>query len=134
MAPALARKITPGSAIGTKANSFTRHRGRLLSAIGNGLRTLRKNAGLAQELQAKLEELAVPKEFNDLMDRRGDQQHPLKRRRPIASGKVAAHTALALIVVLASSGLVVMALVDPCWGAWGCFTSVSTQPITWESS
>ena len=57
--------------------------------------------------------------FNDLMDRPADQQHPLKRRRPIASGKVAAPTALALMVGLASSGLVVMALVDPLLGGLG---------------
>ncbi len=57
--------------------------------------------------------------FNDLMDRRADQQHPLKRRRSIASGKVAAPTALALMVGLASSGLVVMALVAPLLGGLG---------------
>ena len=43
--------------------------------------------------------------FNDLMDRRADREHPRKRQRPIASGKVGVPAAVALIVVLVAAGL-----------------------------
>ena len=43
--------------------------------------------------------------FNDLMDRRADRQHPRKRHRPIASGRVGIPAAVALIALLAAAGL-----------------------------
>lgn len=43
--------------------------------------------------------------FNDLMDRRADREHPRKRHRPIASGKVGAPTAAGIIAVLLAAGL-----------------------------
>ena len=43
--------------------------------------------------------------FNDLLDRKRDQQHPVKRNRPIASGQVSVSTA-----AMTSAGLAVAAL------------------------
>ena len=43
--------------------------------------------------------------LNDIFDRKADQAHPLKRRRPIASGTVATGAALALAFVCAAAGL-----------------------------
>lgn len=47
--------------------------------------------------------------FNDLVDRESDRQHPLKKHRPLASGKVTAGSAVALIIVLTIVGII---------GAW----------------
>ena len=38
--------------------------------------------------------------FNDIVDRQGDRQHPLKKNRPIASGKISVTTAAALAFIL----------------------------------
>ncbi len=57
--------------------------------------------------------------FNDLMDRSGDRLHPVKRMRPIASGKVSVPVAGTVMVVLAAVGLVVMVLLDPLLGLAG---------------
>ena len=46
--------------------------------------------------------------LNDLADREADRQHPIKRRRPIASGEVPAWLALVGTLALALVGLVVM--------------------------
>ena len=46
--------------------------------------------------------------LNDLADREADRQHPVKRRRPIASGAVPAWLALVGTLALALVGLVVM--------------------------
>ncbi len=47
--------------------------------------------------------------FNDLVDREKDREHPLKKRRPIASGEVSVGTATVMILILCGVGLV---------GAW----------------
>ncbi|MCH8990019.1 MAG: decaprenyl-phosphate phosphoribosyltransferase [Chloroflexi bacterium] len=57
--------------------------------------------------------------FNDLMDRSGDRRHPVKRNRPIASGKVSVPVAVTVMVLLAAVGLVVMVLVEPLLGVSG---------------
>ena len=62
--------------------------------------------------------------FNDLMDRSGDRLHPVKRNRPIASGKVSVQVAGAVMVVLAAVGLAVMVLVEPLLGVVGGLYSV----------
>jgi len=62
--------------------------------------------------------------FNDLMDRSGDRLHPVKRNRPIASGKVSVPVAGTVMVVLAAAGLVVMILVEPLLGVAGGLYSV----------
>ena len=51
--------------------------------------------------------------FNDLLDRAGDQLHPIKRNRPIASGMVGAPLAGSVMIILAVVGLAVMVLVEP---------------------
>jgi 4-hydroxybenzoate polyprenyltransferase len=43
--------------------------------------------------------------FNDIVDREGDRQHPLKAARPIASGALPVSTALAAAIALAAGGL-----------------------------
>ena len=53
------------------------------------------------------------------MDYSRDRLHPVKRNRPIASGKVNGPTAWAIIVILATSGLGVMILVEPLLGVAG---------------
>jgi len=51
--------------------------------------------------------------FNDLVDRRQDAFHPLKRDRPLASGAVRPATAVALSLVLAAGGLALSVLAGP---------------------
>ncbi len=57
--------------------------------------------------------------FNDLMDRSGDRLHPVKKNRPIAAGKVGVPVAVAVMIVLATAGLVVMVQVEPFLGLAG---------------
>jgi len=45
--------------------------------------------------------------LNDLMDREADRRHPLKRNRPIASGRVSVPVAVVLMVALTGAGLAV---------------------------
>ncbi len=51
--------------------------------------------------------------LNDLVDRHKDHQHPIKRNRPIASGKVPVHLAIVMIVGLGMAGLGAAFLVSP---------------------
>ena len=57
--------------------------------------------------------------LNDFMDREADRRHPIKRHRPIASGKVTAPTAIAFMIVLGLGGLAVMAVISPILGGIG---------------
>ena len=50
--------------------------------------------------------------INDLSDRDADRIHPVKRRRPIASGAVSIPAAIAAVLLLTVAGLAVLALVD----------------------
>ena len=50
--------------------------------------------------------------FNDLRDRQEDQQHPEKKHRPLAGGKISAREAKALILILAHLGIAVAVLVN----------------------
>jgi len=45
--------------------------------------------------------------FDDVTDRRADAQHPLKRNRPVAAGRVSVRAALALAAVLLAGALAV---------------------------
>ena len=62
--------------------------------------------------------------LNDLMDRSEDRLHPVKRNRPIASGRVSVPLAAAVMVLLTVAGLVVMILVEPLLGVAGGLYSV----------
>ena len=62
--------------------------------------------------------------LNDLMDRSEDRLHPVKRNRPIASGRVSVPVAAAVMVLLTVAGLVVMILVEPLLGVAGGLYSV----------
>ena len=57
--------------------------------------------------------------LNDLLDRDVDRQHPVKRNRPIASGKVGVPVAVALMVVLGGAALTTMTVLRPVLGATG---------------
>ena len=51
--------------------------------------------------------------FNDLVDRRQDALHPLKRDRPLARGAVRPATAVVFSLVLAAAGLVLAGIAGP---------------------
>ncbi len=50
--------------------------------------------------------------LNDLIDRERDRAHPLKKNRPIASGRIGTGTAATLFMVLGSVGLVISGLIN----------------------
>ena len=54
--------------------------------------------------------------FNDVTDRYADQQHPLKRTRPIASGQLSVRTALLIAGFLGAAGIAGAVLVSPMVG------------------
>ena len=51
--------------------------------------------------------------FNDLADRTADQQHPLKRLRPIASGRLSPSTAAIAAIILGLVSLAAAVLLSP---------------------
>jgi 4-hydroxybenzoate polyprenyltransferase len=51
--------------------------------------------------------------FNDLADRTADQQHPLKRLRPIASGRLSPSTAAIAAIILGVVSLAAAVLLSP---------------------
>ena len=57
--------------------------------------------------------------FNDLADRTADQQHPVKRHRPLASGEVSVSWAAGVMVILVAAGLAGTFLVDLVLGGIG---------------
>ena len=50
---------------------------------------------------------------NDVLDVEEDRKHPLKRRRPVASGEISAPAALAFAIVLGAAGLALGFFVSP---------------------
>ncbi len=57
--------------------------------------------------------------LNDLMDRKADRNHPVKRLRPIASGQITVPVAMSVMVVLLLVGLAVMTRVSYLLGGIG---------------
>ena len=57
--------------------------------------------------------------FNDLMDRLADREHPVKRFRPIASGRVGVPLAFAMMGVLLFGGVFVLVLISELLGGIG---------------
>jgi 4-hydroxybenzoate polyprenyltransferase len=55
--------------------------------------------------------------LNDVLDREADRTHPIKRLRPIASGRLSSRTALAAAVFLAAGGIAAGLLLDPLFSA-----------------
>lgn len=51
--------------------------------------------------------------FNDLIDRRQDKAHPLKKDRPIASGAVPVSVAIVFIIILTATGLMAAHFLNP---------------------
>jgi decaprenyl-phosphate phosphoribosyltransferase len=51
--------------------------------------------------------------LNDLIDVEADRAHPVKKNRPIASGKVSKHTALTVMVVFAVGSLIGAWFINP---------------------
>ena len=56
---------------------------------------------------------------NDVLDVEEDRKHPLKRRRPVASGEIPSRTALAFALVLGAAGLALGFFVSPGVGLAG---------------
>ena len=77
--------------------------------------------------------------LNDLMDCAGDRRHPVKRNRPIASGKASVPTAATAMVLLAAAGSAGTRVNDRRWSdglslkGYGHAAAVSAMPC-WASS
>lgn len=56
--------------------------------------------------------------LNDVMDRERDRAHPIKRFRPLASGRLSVATAVAAAVLLEAAGLASAYLLRPEFGRW----------------
>ena len=54
--------------------------------------------------------------FNDVSDRQADRQHPLKRHRPIASGRLSTRTALVAAGIIGAAALQGAVLLSPALG------------------
>jgi 4-hydroxybenzoate polyprenyltransferase len=59
--------------------------------------------------------------INDVKDRERDRAHPVKRRRPLATGELKVRTAVAAAVVLLAAGLLAAFLLSPAFGKWCLF-------------
>jgi 4-hydroxybenzoate polyprenyltransferase len=54
--------------------------------------------------------------LNDILDLKADREHPKKKARPIASGRVSVSAAAAISIVLGAGGVVWAFLIDPYFG------------------
>ena len=66
--------------------------------------------------------------FNDLVDYRQDREHPVKRNRPIASGKVPRGGALAFGIMITAVGLLVAAWTDVSF-FWVCLAYTGSMVL-----
>ena len=57
--------------------------------------------------------------LNDLMDRQADREHPAKRFRPIAAGRVSVPAAIAVLLILLLTGLGILSWLTPLLGGIG---------------
>ena len=57
--------------------------------------------------------------LNDLMDRQADREHPAKRFRPIAAGRVSVPAAVAVLLILLLTGLGILTWLTPLLGGIG---------------
>lgn len=55
---------------------------------------------------------------NDVVDRERDRAHPVKRKRPLASGRLKVRSAVAAAAVLGAGGLAAAFLLAPPFGRW----------------
>ena len=55
---------------------------------------------------------------NDVMDRERDRAHPVKRRRPLATGELGVPAALSAAGILLGAGLLAAFLLSPAFGQW----------------
>lgn len=61
---------------------------------------------------------------NDVMDRERDRAHPVKRRRPLATGDLPVRPAVVAAGVLGGGGLVLSFLLSETFGAWVAFYAI----------
>jgi len=70
--------------------------------------------------------------INDLVDRDRDRAHPVKRRRPLASGELKASTAVAAALSLSAIGLVGAFLLSESFGGWcAIYTALMVAYSLW---
>jgi 4-hydroxybenzoate polyprenyltransferase len=59
--------------------------------------------------------------INDVMYRERDRAHPVKKLRPLASGRLRVSTAVAASIVLVTAGMLGAFLIQPRFGLWSLF-------------
>lgn len=50
--------------------------------------------------------------FNDIIDKKSDSKNPLKKSRPIASGRISIHVGYVLLLILLAMGLIISLILD----------------------
>jgi 4-hydroxybenzoate polyprenyltransferase len=70
--------------------------------------------------------------INDLVDRERDRAHPIKRRRPLASGELPVSTAIVAALVLGGIGLIGAFLLSEAFGGWcAIYTALMVAYSLW---
>jgi 4-hydroxybenzoate polyprenyltransferase len=72
--------------------------------------------------------------LNDLLDRERDRHHPVKRRRPLASGQIRAPAALALGIACIAGGLLLAARVQRAAPPLELHGPASAGPLSWAAA
>ncbi|MCC6475808.1 decaprenyl-phosphate phosphoribosyltransferase [bacterium] len=81
-------------------------------ALENGLAVLRSIEGFAAFCMLSSSVYAL----NDILDLKADREHPKKKNRPIASGRVSVGTASLIAFVLATTAVCLAFWIDPYFG------------------